>query len=103
MPKHSKSLRREIENAREVFENNEKERVAAEGEYALVRGLLDEQIQAVDNAFVERQRLLSDPVALCYVRVHDHPIQMEVSQTRLLAKPTATGLPAHCTEHDAAT
>lgn len=89
-------LNDQIEDAREAFENSEKNRLTSEENYALVRGLVEEQLQAVDDAFIERHRILSNPLGLCYVRVSDLPMQINFQQTPLIAEPGAGQLPAIC-------
>ena len=89
-------LNAEIEDAREDFENSEKTLIEAEENYALVRGLLEEQLQAVDDAFVERQRILSNPTGLCFVRINDLPMQIKFHQTPLIAESKPGQLPVIC-------
>lgn len=86
----------QIEDARGAFENSEKSRIEAEENYAIVRGLLEEQLQAVDDSFAERHRILSRPLGLCYVRISDLPMQISYHGTPLLAEPSAGQLPASC-------
>ncbi|MEJ2307782.1 MAG: hypothetical protein P8Z78_00535 [Gammaproteobacteria bacterium] len=89
-------LEKEIEEARADFENSEKSRLQSDENYAIVRGLLEEQLQAVDGAFSERDRILSEPLGLCYVRVSDLPMQIDYHETDLIAEPSAGSLPASC-------
>jgi hypothetical protein len=94
--KSRSQLNNEIEDAREAFENNEKTLLKAEENYALVQGLLEQQLQAVDDAFAERHRILSNPSALCFVRISDLPMQISFHQTPLMAQPRTGELPAVC-------
>lgn len=96
--KRQSKLEKEIEEARADFENSEKSRLQADENYAIARGLLEEQLQAVDDAFVERKRILSSPLGLCFVRVSDIPMQIDYHVTALIAEPSAGSLPASCLE-----
>lgn len=89
-------LEKEIAEARADFDNSEKSRLQTDEDYAIVRGLLEEQLQAVDDAFAERHRILSAPLGLCYVRVSDLPMQIDYHETDLIAEPDAGTLPASC-------
>ncbi len=89
-------LNNEIDDAREEFENIEKTVDKAEENYSLVRGLLEQQLQAVDDAFAERHRILSSPTGLCFVRISDLPIQISFHQTPLIAQPASGQLPSIC-------
>lgn len=95
--KRSVDLGREIVTARAEHANAERDRLAAEEDYNLVRGLLAEQLEAVDNAFVERARVLSNPVGLCFARVNDLPVSISYRQTALVPRPDPGRLPNACT------
>ena len=94
--KRSVQLEREIAAARSEYAALDRTRLAAEEDYTLVRGLLEEQLQAVDDAFVERAGLLSSPVALCYVRVSDLPVRIERRATSLIPRVAPGQLPVAC-------
>ncbi len=94
--RQSDRLEREIRNARVEYANLDRQRLAAEEDYALARGLLDEQLAAVDGAFAERQRLLSNPVALCYVRVNDLPVSISHRSSDLVPATRPGRLPTAC-------
>ena len=94
--RRSMQLERDIATARADYANLDKARLAAEEDYTLVRGLLEEQLQAVDDAFAERHRLLSSPVALCYVRVNDLPVSIDHRSTPLIPRAEPGGLPVAC-------
>lgn len=95
--KRSVALAREIVTARTEYANTERDRLAAEEDYTLVRGLLTEQLEAVDEAFVERARILSNPVGLCFARVDDLPVSISYRQTALVPRPDPGRLPNACT------
>ena len=94
--RRSAQLERDIATARVEYANLDKTRLAAEEDYGLVRGLLEEQLQAVDAAFAERHRLLSNPVALCYVRVNDLPVRIDHRSTPLIPRADPGRLPVAC-------
>jgi hypothetical protein len=87
----------EIVTARAEHANAERDRLAAEEDYTLVRGLLTEQLEAVDEAFAERVRILSNPVGLCFARVDDLPVSISYRQTALVPRPDPGRLPNACT------
>lgn len=95
--RRSFELAQEIINARAEHANAERDRLAAEEDYTLVRGLLEEQLAAVDDAFVERARILSNPVGLCFARVNDLPVSISYRQTALVPRPDPGRLPNACT------
>jgi hypothetical protein len=94
--KRSAQLEQDIAAARVEYANLDRTRLSAEEDYGLVRGLMGEQLQAVDDAFVERMRLLSNPVSLCYVRVTDLPVRIEHRATPLISRVDPGQLPAAC-------
>lgn len=94
--KRSARLEIDIAAARAAYANLDRTRLAAEEDYNLARGLLAEQLQAVDDAFAERQRLLSNPVALCYVRVNDLPVRIDHRSAPLIPSVNPGQLPVAC-------
>lgn len=95
--RRSFELAGEIVTARSEYANTERDRLAAEEDYTLVRGLLTEQLEAVDEAFAERARVLSNPVGLCFARVDDLPVSISYHQTALVPRPDPGRLPNACT------
>lgn len=95
--RRSFELAGEIAAARTEYANAERDRLAAEEDYTLVRGLLTEQLEAVDEAFAERARILSNPVGLCFARVDDLPVSISYRQSALVPRPDPGRLPNACT------
>ncbi len=89
-------LENDIDAVRADFENNEATRLRSEENYSIVRGLLEEQLKAVDEAFNERQRILSQPLGLSYVRINDLPMQVDYQHSDLIAEPAPDRLPTSC-------